>query len=148
MYVFFFFNDTATTEIYTLSLHDALPISTDRRAVANPAKEDVTRRLHQPLALDNTLAVVRERAPREERFQNRALRLLDLKEERVLAVAPEQQHYPAPRADTADADDLPREIHVAVRLEKLATIALQRSAVPPHQLTDLRLELAGIINAD
>src|SRR5256885_12963090 len=28
---FFFFNDTATTEIYTLSLHDALPISPDAR---------------------------------------------------------------------------------------------------------------------
>src|SRR5256885_13155603 len=28
---FFFFNDTATTEIYTLSLHDALPIWTRRR---------------------------------------------------------------------------------------------------------------------
>src|SRR2546429_5829312 len=28
MCVLFFFNDTATTEIYTLSLHDALPIST------------------------------------------------------------------------------------------------------------------------
>src|SRR5258707_129826 len=28
---FFFFNDTATTEIYTLSLHDALPISAARR---------------------------------------------------------------------------------------------------------------------
>src|SRR3712207_2608834 len=27
MLIFFFFNDTATTEIYTLSLHDALPIS-------------------------------------------------------------------------------------------------------------------------
>src|SRR2546428_10265007 len=26
MFLFFFFNDTATTEIYTLSLHDALPI--------------------------------------------------------------------------------------------------------------------------
>src|SRR5258708_11048637 len=26
-FLFFFFNDTATTEIYTLSLHDALPIS-------------------------------------------------------------------------------------------------------------------------
>src|SRR5476649_3091973 len=26
-WLFFFFNDTATTEIYTLSLHDALPIS-------------------------------------------------------------------------------------------------------------------------
>src|SRR5438309_10214334 len=28
-FLFFFFNDTATTEIYTLSLHDALPISQD-----------------------------------------------------------------------------------------------------------------------
>src|SRR2546427_6926106 len=32
MSFFFFFNDTATTEIYTLSLHDALPIS-----LGNPA---------------------------------------------------------------------------------------------------------------
>src|SRR6266702_8694295 len=31
---FFFFNDTATTEIYTLSLHDALPISWRVRAAA------------------------------------------------------------------------------------------------------------------
>src|SRR5256885_9478278 len=30
-FFFFFFNDTATTEIYTLSLHDALPISAARR---------------------------------------------------------------------------------------------------------------------
>src|SRR5258708_39614768 len=31
---FFFFNDTATTEIYTLSLHDALPIYTLRDVAA------------------------------------------------------------------------------------------------------------------
>src|SRR3712207_6987439 len=31
--LFFFFNDTATTEIYTLSLHDALPILCDKRFV-------------------------------------------------------------------------------------------------------------------
>src|SRR2546427_10103546 len=31
-FFFFFFNDTATTEIYTLSLHDALPISFRRRS--------------------------------------------------------------------------------------------------------------------
>src|SRR5688572_32176266 len=31
-YILFFFNDTATTEIYTLSLHDALPISADAAA--------------------------------------------------------------------------------------------------------------------
>src|SRR5580704_19694045 len=30
-FFFFFFNDTATTEIYTLSLHDALPISIRRQ---------------------------------------------------------------------------------------------------------------------
>src|SRR2546429_7231410 len=29
--IFFFFNDTATTEIYTLSLHDALPIFREHR---------------------------------------------------------------------------------------------------------------------
>src|SRR2546422_3144920 len=32
----FFFNDTATTEIYTLSLHDALPISHPRRDALAP----------------------------------------------------------------------------------------------------------------
>src|SRR6266481_10062191 len=30
LFFFFFFNDTATTEIYTLSLHDALPIAPPR----------------------------------------------------------------------------------------------------------------------
>ena len=39
---FFFFNDTATTEIYTLSLHDALPICGHRggRADAGGDRED------------------------------------------------------------------------------------------------------------
>src|SRR2546430_5450239 len=32
LFLFFFFNDTATTEIYTLSLHDALPISSCGRS--------------------------------------------------------------------------------------------------------------------
>src|SRR3989339_692476 len=38
----FFFNDTATTEIYTLSLHDALPISGPSTVVSSaaPCKED------------------------------------------------------------------------------------------------------------
>src|SRR3989442_15653976 len=40
-YFFFFFNDTATTEIYTLSLHDALPISRDHppRDALHPLRE-------------------------------------------------------------------------------------------------------------
>ena len=32
-FTFFFFNDTATTEIYTLSLHDALPIWERRKGM-------------------------------------------------------------------------------------------------------------------
>src|SRR5215211_9076693 len=35
IFFFFFFNDTATTEIYTLSLHDALPISS-RSCASSP----------------------------------------------------------------------------------------------------------------
>src|SRR3989449_10059918 len=42
-YASFFFNDTATTEIYTLSLHDALPISGARLPRA-PQREAVARR--------------------------------------------------------------------------------------------------------
>src|SRR6185312_17479166 len=41
--ILFFFNDTATTEIYTLSLHDALPIFL--------ARHDISRRLGQLFAV-------------------------------------------------------------------------------------------------
>src|SRR5262245_66623557 len=45
-FCFFFFNDTPTTEIYTLSLHDALPIYTPRRRRERPEPgvPDVRRR--------------------------------------------------------------------------------------------------------
>src|SRR5580658_3886545 len=64
-FVFFFFNDTATTEIYTLSLHDALPISTTRclspsarrsrngsaRSLRSPRSEEHTSELQSPCNL-------------------------------------------------------------------------------------------------
>src|SRR3974377_1257901 len=37
--LFFFFNDTATTEIYTLSLHDALPISDHQECSAGADRD-------------------------------------------------------------------------------------------------------------
>src|SRR5256885_12650540 len=40
---FFFFNDTATTEIYTLSLHDALPISIYRLTQSEKSLRSCTR---------------------------------------------------------------------------------------------------------
>src|SRR5258708_31414795 len=45
-YFFFFFNDTATTEIYTLSLHDALPIFLVHDA-APGGVEQISAGLHQ-----------------------------------------------------------------------------------------------------
>src|SRR2546427_6964218 len=48
-YLFFFFNDTATTEIYTLSLHDALPIClpSARRAHDRPGPQPPQRLLRR-----------------------------------------------------------------------------------------------------
>src|SRR5256885_5340304 len=39
--MFFFFNDTATTEIYTLSLHDALPISEVARKLERAMEDSI-----------------------------------------------------------------------------------------------------------
>src|SRR3712207_7490889 len=53
MYVVFFFNDTATTEIYTLSLHDALPICMGL-ALVRPLDQLVGRRgIHHPSQTGN-----------------------------------------------------------------------------------------------
>src|SRR5258707_6166916 len=44
----FFFNDTATTEIYTLSLHDALPISARPRSAHSPLPPPTQPRIPAP----------------------------------------------------------------------------------------------------
>src|SRR5260370_8213422 len=57
---FFFFNDTATTEIYTLSLHDALPISTSFQIVAQISTPTVgTTPTQQTSSLSNPLNTTR-----------------------------------------------------------------------------------------
>src|SRR6266480_7319855 len=52
--IFFFFNDTATTEIYTLSLHDALPISRSR----------LTAHSSRPATVTHARETARSRRPR------------------------------------------------------------------------------------
>src|SRR2546426_2568131 len=47
--VLFFFNDTATTEIYTLSLHDALPIFHEWITVDSPKPPPIVLNKHCPL---------------------------------------------------------------------------------------------------
>src|SRR2546429_6119991 len=65
-FLFFFFNDTATTEIYTLSLHDALPICRGRpswgpglRSGSRPTR---AAGLPSPFSLDSAWAVSRWRS--------------------------------------------------------------------------------------
>src|SRR5438093_6693601 len=51
-YIFFFFNDTATTEIYTLSLHDALPICTSARTPAHYFEVQIDTKKNEPQILE------------------------------------------------------------------------------------------------
>src|SRR2546421_3626419 len=69
-FFFFFFNDTATTEIYTLSLHDALPILIGDAGVVVPGDD--------PLALSaalRRLAAADQRRPLAQAGRARAMRL-------------------------------------------------------------------------
>src|SRR3712207_9566379 len=58
---FFFFNDTATTEIYTLSLHDALPIFAEATSSLMPSE-----RHHHGIATQAS-AVLAQRRPAPQR---------------------------------------------------------------------------------
>src|SRR5215475_8177221 len=64
LFFFFFFNDTATTEIYTLSLHDALPISELERTAA---RTDSLTSAPNRLALDEALVLEHGRIVRGAR---------------------------------------------------------------------------------
>src|SRR5256885_13121299 len=56
-FFFFFFNDTATTEIYTLSLHDALPISGE---MARLVSKSITEILRHSIDVARSFAVDRQ----------------------------------------------------------------------------------------
>src|SRR3712207_7522177 len=65
----FFFNDTATTEIYTLSLHDALPICEDDRHHTggdDAERDEAARRLAHPPARHRPLRDLNPDARSEE----------------------------------------------------------------------------------
>src|SRR5205823_13579610 len=77
----FFFNDTATTEIYTLSLHDALPILKDREPLGDIPAAEFRRKLHK---LADWIADYREHiaerriAPNDERSEEHTSELQSL----------------------------------------------------------------------
>src|SRR5438093_11851653 len=78
----FSFNDTAATEIYTLSLHDALPILPHRRLVLPQPGETPQEGLRQELAvprpgLEQRQLGLRSRSGREAHLPGRARRAQD-----------------------------------------------------------------------
>ncbi len=68
--------------------------------------------------VDDALALMVVLARRRIGLEHRALRLLDLQEERVAVVATEHQHDPGAGADAADADHLERGVDEAVAVEQ------------------------------
>src|SRR6266581_9689411 len=76
----FFFNDTATTEIYTLSLHDALPILSGPKSAAGGGRppacspssgrsEEHTSELQSPVHLVCRLLLEKKKKPKRDRKQ-------------------------------------------------------------------------------
>src|SRR5258707_12768793 len=65
LHFFFFFNDTATTEIYTLSLHDALPISL-KQCAKQASWWNICGKHHQSLAADRARRLELRRRRSEE----------------------------------------------------------------------------------
>src|SRR3712207_8288424 len=70
---FFFFNDTATTEIYTLSLHDALPICIPTRA--SPARIRYSRTMSCADGRSSPVGGRRSTTVRAEASETRYVRL-------------------------------------------------------------------------
>src|SRR2546430_16897758 len=76
--LFFFFNDTATTEIYTLSLHDALPIllrSLVLMRVKNWDSRELQERIHDGFTLRSFTEFDSQPVPKQDAF-NRAFNRL------------------------------------------------------------------------
>src|SRR6266487_7128178 len=81
-FLFFFFNDTATTEIYTLSLHDALPICRDqptldlgqsesRLRAHHGRSEEHTSELQSPVHLVCRLLLEKKKTDNQTKIKNK-----------------------------------------------------------------------------
>src|SRR3712207_7046452 len=77
--VFFFFNDTATTEIYTLSLHDALPIF----GIAMQSGSQATRNAADIILLHDSFGALPDAFREGQRIRRGLCRILDRKSTRL-----------------------------------------------------------------
>src|SRR5215813_4738354 len=128
VFFFFFFNDTATTEIYTLSLHDALPISRSHagcrwRRDENPAvvrrhrnRERIVRVCCEQIELDAPAVVpiehlaVRARPRRRERERAVLIREVEHHERRLRRLAARSRRAPLKRDQSVTGTRLRVEV--------------------------------------
>ena len=92
--------------------------------------------------------MIGELALAEERLEHRGLRFLELEEERVVAVPPEQEHDEGARADAADPDDLPGRVDIAEPLEQPATVSRERSPVGADDLLQRLVKAVELVATD
>ena len=92
----------------------------------HPAEEDVRLGLGEALALDHPAPVARVHARLQVVLQHRGAGLLDLQEQRILAVSTLEQDDQAASAHAAHADHLDAHVHRLVPVEDAAAIVGQR----------------------
>ena len=121
-------NHPPTPSSPTTAAHSS-PEADHHRAGCDPSREGcLWRRLDQSLPVDHSFAMLGILAPPSIGFQHRGLRLLDLQEQRIGLIAPDEQDDPCARAHTADSDDLAGDIDVAILLHELAAVDERASA--------------------
>src|SRR2546426_186069 len=141
----FFFNDTATTEIYTLSLHDALPISPRRPSRTPPSRASLAGLLRFSLGLG--LGRFRGRLHVAQPVP-RGPRRLELPPEGVEPILVEQEVAAVRRGEIErlQHDDRVGRTHLHAQLAELARVELEREdlrVVPLGSLEHLDLDDLG-----
>src|SRR5256885_1491925 len=131
--IVFFFNDTATTEIYSLSLHDALPIS---RVLARPGE---AARLQPPGAQPHARAVVDQHLEPVGAAVGKHVGVVGLRAQREAAHHLGQQRVDAPaqvgrakrQPDDVDANHRPNSRSSEASSRVCASGQCRSSRVPP-----------------
>src|SRR6266542_324940 len=108
LFFFIFFNDTATTEIYTLSLHDALPIST-------PAARCVCRRSRSLARIRTSSGATRRRPGAPTPFSPRRRRRCFPKRRPNFARAGSASHRTSQTARRNQAEEHHEPLRLAAR---------------------------------
>ena len=107
----------------------------------DPAEQDVTGRLHEPLTLDHPMPVVGVLAPAQEGLQHRGLGLLGLEEQRVIRAIAQHQGDPGAGADAPHTHHLVGRLHEVESLDQAPVIALQAAAIGVEQACAGRLDV-------